>query len=98
MTGASSWSVKKGLPGRGGYGFSPDGRRICVVEDKGAGCLRLGDRSAQRTLALYHGADQTGVGGVGRIHVRRQHRGDGPSIGAGILAAGLRWPGRAKFV
>jgi WD40 repeat protein len=31
------WSVKKGLSGRGGYGFSPDGSLACVVEDKGLG-------------------------------------------------------------
>jgi WD40 repeat protein len=33
--GLQSWSVKKGLPGRGGYGFSPDDQRLCVVEEKG---------------------------------------------------------------
>ena len=31
------WSVKKGLSGRGGYGFSPDGALTCVVEEKGLG-------------------------------------------------------------
>jgi len=31
------WSVKKGLSGRGGYGFSPDGSLACVVEEKGLG-------------------------------------------------------------
>lgn len=31
------WSVKKGLSGRGGYGFSADGSLACVVEDKGLG-------------------------------------------------------------
>jgi WD40 repeat protein len=31
------WTVKKGLSGRGGYGFSADGSLACVVEDKGLG-------------------------------------------------------------
>jgi WD40 repeat protein len=31
------WTVKKGLSGRGGYGFSPDGSLACVVEEKGLG-------------------------------------------------------------
>ena len=46
VSGLQSWSVKKGLPGRHGYGFAADGLRLCVVEDKGlavydstTGCL-----------------------------------------------------------
>lgn len=31
------WTVKKGLSGRGGYGFSLDGSLACVVEEKGLG-------------------------------------------------------------
>jgi WD40 repeat protein len=34
---APIWSVKKGLPGHGGYAFSPDGSRVCVVEESGLG-------------------------------------------------------------
>ena len=36
-SGSPAWSVKKGLPGRGGYAFSPNGSLACVVEEKGLG-------------------------------------------------------------
>jgi WD40 repeat protein len=35
--GVPRWSVKKGLPGRGGYAFSADGSLVCVVEESGLG-------------------------------------------------------------
>ncbi|HEX3151149.1 MAG TPA: WD40 repeat domain-containing protein [Gemmataceae bacterium] len=49
LTGLHSWSVKKGLPGRGGYAFAPDGLRLCVVEDKG---LAIYDSATGRLLEL----------------------------------------------
>ena len=47
--GTHSWSVKKGLPGRNGYGFSADGLRLCVVEDKG---LAVYDSATGRLVEL----------------------------------------------
>jgi WD40 repeat protein len=36
------WTVKKGLSGRGGYGFSDDGNLVCVVEEKALGIYQAG--------------------------------------------------------
>jgi hypothetical protein len=41
------WSVKKGLPGREGYAFSPDGACVAVIEENG---LAVYDAATGRTI------------------------------------------------
>ena len=51
------WTAKKGLAGRGGYAFSPDGSLACIVEEKGLGIYHA-DTGWSVELLCY----ETGLG------------------------------------
>ena len=95
-TASRLWSVKKGLSGRGGYGFSPDGSLACVVEEKGLGRLPVGDRLVGRAAAVRDGAVPPRVGRGDRVHAGPVRRRVGPPVRVGVLPAGRRVPARAR--